>query len=162
MLTYMATLEDLVAMGHLLPHRADLDNGELPDRAVYFDPAFDSGFGAKLPLLSRLHGRKLTPHEQAEQLLYDFVIGRPMAYSVDYRKLDPLSAHAWELKTPDVRLFGWFPRRANLVIVSGELKDNLPTFKAYSPFIQEVIAFRGGLDLDEPKSVTGVTHDEIL
>ncbi len=158
----MATLAHLVATGNLAAHEPDLDDDELPDRAVYFAPAFDAGFGAQLVSVGCLHGRKITPYEQVEQILYEFIIGRPMTYGIHYRKLDPVMSHVWELKTPDVRLFGWFPRKSNIVIVCGDLKDNLTNFKSYAPFIAQVVAFRDVLDLDEPKAITGVRHNEVL
>ena len=104
----------------------------------------------------------MTPHEQVEQIFFDFVIGRPLAYGVHYRKLDPLAAHTWELKTEDMRLFGWFAHKAHFVAVCGAPKKAIRKFKDYAPFIRCVVQFRTTLDLDEPKAVTGVNHDAIL
>lgn len=162
LLTYMATLEHLAATDKLLKHEPDLDENELSERIAYFSPAFDQWLDAFLRQLASRAGRHLTPFEQAEQILYEFVAGQPMAYSVHYRKLEPLTAHVWELKTPDVRLFGWFPKRAIIVFVCGALKENVKKFDNYTPFIQEVIAFRDALDLDHPKAITGVGRHEVL
>jgi hypothetical protein len=158
----MATLEHLAATNKLLKHEPDLDDHELPERIAYFAPDFDEWLEAGLWSLDAKRGRDLTPFEQVEQILYEFVIGHPMAYSVDYRKLEPLRVHVWELKTPDVRLFGWFPRKATIVLVCGTLKENVNKFKAYTPFVEAVAAFRNAIDLDEPKSVTGVRQNEVL
>jgi hypothetical protein len=111
----MATLEYLLATSHLIKHEPDLDHDELPERIICFAPSFTAWLNETLATIGRRQRRQLTPYEQVEQILYEFVIGRPMAYSVDYRKLDPpILAHVWELKTPDVRLFGWFARRGHL------------------------------------------------
>lgn len=158
----MATLEHLAAAGNLLKHEPDLDDSELSNRIAYFSPAFDNWLATTLRPLGSRAGRHLAPFEQAEQILYEFVIGQPMAYSVHYRKLEPLTTHVWEIKTPDVRLFGWFPRRANIVLVCGSLKENVTHFRDYAPFIQEVISFRDSLDLDDPKAITGVGRHEVL
>jgi hypothetical protein len=99
---------------------------------------------------------------QAEQICYDYVLGRPLAYSVDYRKLDPLTSHVWELKTPDVRIFGWFSLKRNFVAVCGSLKKGVPKYKKYEPFIRAVTDFRAALDLDEPKAITGVNHNDVI
>ena len=155
----MATILHLADIGKLDCHTADLEDWEFPERYVYFAPGMSdwiSGLEGKL----RVPGRNLTPKEQVEQLLYDFVIGRPMAYDVDRKKLEPHGNHVWELKTPDVRLFGWYVVKKCMVIVCGELKRNLTKNPAYKPFINQVVAFREGLDLDPPKFITGVTaHD---
>lgn len=158
----MATLEDLIAAGKIAKHEADLENHELPERVVYFAPEFDAWSGGVLSGLGCQHGRNRTPYEQTEQILYEFVIGRRLAYGSAYHPLDPLSAHVWELKTPDVRLFGWFPQRGHLIIVCGELKENLRKISDYAPHVGKVVAFRDALDLDEPKAVTGVRQNEVL
>jgi hypothetical protein len=158
----MATLEHLAATDKLISHDPDLENDEFPERFAYFAPDFDDWLAQTLAGLGRRHGRNRTPHEQAEQILYDFIIGRRLAYGSSYHPLDPLASHVWEFKTPDIRLFGWFPRRRHFVIVCGELKDNLKKRADYAPYIAGVVAFRDGLDLDEPKAVTGVRQDEVL
>ena len=96
--------------------RPDLDNHELPQRLAYFAPEFDEWLETNLRPLDAIRGRQLTPFEQAEQLLYEFTVGSPMAYDVDYKKLEPLTKHVWEFKMPDVRLFGWFAKRAAFVV----------------------------------------------
>jgi hypothetical protein len=158
----MATLEHLAAADKLLKHEPDLNDHELPERVAYFAPDFDDWLDTTLRPMECRYGRKLSPFEQAEQFLYEFVVGRPMAYSVHYRKLEPITVHVWELKTPDVRLFGWFPKKATIVLVCGTLKENVKAFKQYAPFIQMVVAFRDLLNLDPPKAITGVAHHEIL
>jgi hypothetical protein len=158
----MATLEHLAATDKLLKHEPDLDDRDLPERIAFFAPEFDGWLETVLRPLDPLRGRQLSPFEQAEQIMYEFVIGRPMAYSVDYRKLDPLPAHVWELKTTDVRLFGWFAKKAIFVLVCGELKAHLKKRREYTPFVERVVVFRRRLDLDEPKAITGVRHHEVL
>ena len=59
---------------------------------------------ATLKLASRDRGRDLWPWEQVEQLLFDFVVGRPLSYDTQRKKLDPLTQHVWELKTEDCTL----------------------------------------------------------
>jgi hypothetical protein len=157
----MATLEHLVDRDNLIRHEPDLEDDEFAERYVYFAPDFDAGLGT-LADVGCLHGRNRTPYEQVEQLLYDFVIGRRLAYGSSYHPLDPLTSRVWVLKTPDVRLFGWFPKRRHFVITCREFKDNLKNFTAYTPYVQHVADFRSALDLDEPKAVTGVSQSEVL
>jgi hypothetical protein len=85
-----------------------------------------------------------------------------MAFGVNYRKLEPHAEHVWELKTIDVRLFGWLATKGTIILVCGTLKENVKNYKLYAPFIQEVIAFRDALDLNPPKVITGVRYHEIL
>ncbi len=117
---------------------------------------------ATLKLASRDRGRDLWPWEQVEQLLFDFVVGRPLSYDTQRKKLDPLTQHVWELKTEDVRLIGWFPRRKCFVAVCGRMKREIQRAKLYAPCINNVGWFRSQLGLDEPKSVVGMRYDDIL
>lgn len=151
----MATLEHLRATGQLIKHKPALERDEMPSRVVYFSPGFDTWLKADLMPVPRLNGRATTPYEQAEQALYEFIIGRPLAYDVTHRKLDPHSQHVWEFKPPDVRLFGWPPQKGNIVLVRGALKKDVPKHKFYAPYITSVCDFRTKLDLDEPKSIEG-------
>jgi len=161
-LTYMATLEHLIATGKLKKHEPDLEDAELPERVVCFTPELDTWLYDVLRIASRDRGRDLTPFEQTEQIFYDFVIGRPMAYSIHIRQLDPLRQHVWELKTTDVRILGWFPKKAHFVAVCGALKKVIPRAKHYAPLINSVVDFRATLDLDEPKSIEGATLNVVL
>jgi hypothetical protein len=158
----MATLEHLVATGRLLQHAPDLEDSEQVERVLYLAPEFDEWLGTTLYALGRKQGRNRTPYEQAEQMLYEYVIGRRLAYGTGFHPLDPLAAHVWEVKTPDVRLFGWFARRSHMILVCGDLKDHLRTHAAYAPYVARVLAYRNALDLDEPKAVVGVRHNEVL
>jgi hypothetical protein len=157
----MATLEHLADNDKLIRHDPGLEDDEFPERYIYFAPDFDAQLDA-LAQVGCLHGRNRTPYEQADQILYDFIIGRRLAYGSEYHPLDPLAHHTWEFKTPDLRLFGWFPKRRHFVIVCREFKDNLKKFADYAPHIQRVVDFRNALDLDEPKAVTGVNQNEVL
>ncbi len=89
-------------------------------------------------------------------------MGRPLAYGQDCRKLEPPPADIWELKTEDVRLVGWAPRRTCLIVVRGCMKKNLQKFKDYGPLVQAARDFRDGLDLDPPKAIRGVALNDVF
>lgn len=160
----MATLEHLCSpsVRALDKEEADLDDGELPLRLVYFAPGARTRIVGKLQPLPRVRGRNTTPLEQFEQIIYEFAAGKPLAYSVDRRKLDPLEQDVWELKTPDVRIFGWVARKAHFIIVDGEPKDKVSRYKLYAPYVRAVVTFRGQLDLDPPKAVGGMDYDALF
>jgi hypothetical protein len=161
-LTYMATLEQLESGGILHRYDADLSHFEMPERCITHTPDFWTWFETVLKQRPKKRGRDLSPYEQVEQIFYDFIIGRPMAYSVDYRKLEPIPQNTWELKTLDVRVFGWLTRKRHFLAVCGDLKDNLTSAKLYKPHIKAVTDFRTALNLDDPKAVTGVSANDVL
>jgi len=158
----MATLAHLLVAGKLHSYTPMLEPHEMPSRFVYFTPEARAWFEHTLMVAPSDRGKHLSPVEEADLLLTDFVIGRPMAYSLDYRKLDPLGHHVWELKTIDVRLIGWFPRKATFIAVCGRLKRELKRAGLYQPCILHTTWFRANLDLDEPRAITGVNHHDVL
>lgn len=158
----MSTLAQLADLKKLKKHEPDMERDEFPDRHAYLSLEASAWMEATLVSERRDRGRDLTPYEQVDQMLYDFIIGRPLAYDQQRKKLDPLTQHVWELKTEDVRLIGWFPKRKNFVVVCGQMKRDLPKARLYGPCIRHTIWFRENLDLDEPKSVTGVRYNDIL
>jgi hypothetical protein len=151
----MATLEQLVREGTLKRYHVDLEPDEQPARYLYATPEFESWFANVLSGVPRDRGRDLTPAEQVDQCFYEFIVGEPMAYGLDCRKLDPLMDHVWELKTIDVRIFGWFPKKATFLMASGELKLRLRSFKAYAPYVKQVVSIRNAMPLDPPKALEG-------
>lgn len=157
----MATLEHLATIGKLKKHEPELEQNEFPDRHFYMAPGVDAWASSILANAAHVRGRDLSPLEQVEQLVHDFVVGRPINY-FQRRKFDLPILHVWELKTPDVRLLGWFPRKKHFVMVCGEMKANLLSARLYKPYIAGVVAFRDNLDLDEPKSLTEGVYSDVF
>ncbi|MDP3161036.1 MAG: hypothetical protein Q8N31_13530 [Reyranella sp.] len=160
-MTYMATIGDLENAGKLIGHDADLESHEFPTRWIHLAPQALAWLTTVLPSESADGGRKISPYEQVEQIFYEYVIGRPMAYARDRKKLNPVGYHVWEFKTPDARLFGWLPKRRHFIVVCGQMKRHLTNNKDYAPYVEKVVHFRSTLDLDEPKFLTGVLPNDI-
>lgn len=158
----MATLDDLTTTGALIKHTPFLERNELPMRVAYLAPAFDNVLDDTWRTMDCVRGSQLSPYEQIEQMFYELVIGRVMSYNVGFKKLDPVSASVWELKTRDVRIFGWFPARAHFVAVCAQLRSLMPNRADFSPFVDEVLAFRSALNLDEPKAITGTKYSDVF
>lgn len=148
----MATLEHLISIGTLLRYEADLDVDELPHRYLYVSPTVDRWLERILPGLPRDRSRQLTPSQQVDVILRDFVLGRPLNYGRDHRRLEPHADQVWELKSEDLRLFGWYVREEMFVVVEGHMRKELRPKSAYTPVIERVVAFRAALDMDEPKT----------
>ncbi len=161
-LTYMATLAYLVDAGTIEQYYAPLENTEMPERRVYFSHAASSMLQQTLPNELRDRGRNLTPLEQVEQSLYEFIVGQPLTYSVTCRKLDPLGTGIWELKTEDVRLIGWIPERFAFLVNAVVMKKALQKNAHYSPYIRDAVAFRDQLNLNEPKFLGGVNIRDLV
>jgi hypothetical protein len=160
-LTYMATLEHLWAEGTLIRFEADLEPREMPNRIIYMAAEFDAWIEDILyDEQPDDEDRAIDPYEQVESIFDDFVKGRPMVYGVHKKLLRPETKGVWSLRTPDVRVFGWFPARGTFLAVCGDMKRNLKKPTAYRAHIDRVADLRDALPLDEPKSIPGTRPDE--
>jgi hypothetical protein len=61
----------------------------------------------------------------------------------------------WELKTPDLRLFGWFHVKDCFICGALDTAFNVKNSNLYKGYANEVGHFRDELPLDEPKYLTG-------
>lgn len=151
----------LESSGVLHRYETDLERDELPERLLYCTDGFRDWFGRVLPTLKRDRGT-LTPQEQVERQFHDFVLGRPQVYNQGVKSLDPMIDGVWEMKTSDVRIFGWFAARNCFIAVNGALRSDLVPRSRFAPFVAEVKQMRDSLDLDEPKFLTGGAPRDVL
>ncbi|WP_040849926.1 hypothetical protein [Nitrospirillum viridazoti] len=158
----MATLEQIAARGDISNYEIDLEADEHAEALFYYAPVFATNHDEKLSHLGRKAGRKESPSEQVYSIIREFIIGRRLVYDVQRKRLVPDSNYVWEMKTQDVRIFGWFPRKSVFVAVDVELKDNLLEHDKYDPFINAVVSFRDALDLDPPKFLTGISANDLF
>jgi hypothetical protein len=104
----------------------------------------------------------IRPNQQTYQLMKDFIRGADL-FSDDWfpKPLMPRdNAHGiWELRTPDLRFFGWFVRRGVLIVASVETKVRLVQHKLYDGHREQAVVMRDNLDLDEPKFLNGEQSD---
>ena len=82
---------------------------------------------------------------QLEQEFHGFRYGFGLTFGTDTRRLEPVDSSVWELKTPDLRIFGWFPAVNYFVAHLGEAKANLTDWDSYKPYVDEVVRFRESL-----------------
>lgn len=104
----------------------------------------------------------MTPAEQLITRLLQWITGKPMVYDRMFKGLIPASDGVWELKTADLRIFGWLYRPREFIAVCGGYADHYkePTkIKDYADDKRAVIHARNTLPLDPPKFVTGAFND---
>ncbi|UWQ14588.1 hypothetical protein K3556_01470 [Aliiroseovarius sp. M344] len=155
-MTYMATIEKLCIDKKLEKVSGLLDRGEMPLRAIYLLPAAAEWMRNVLPGLKAdgFNDGAVSPNQQAFVLLRDFVVGRDMFADDMYPKPmrpDDVDHGIWELRTADLRFFGWFVRKGCFVVSSVETKEKLLLHKLYAGHREQAIQRRNALDLDDPK-----------
>lgn len=160
----MATAQQLEASGELVRIEVELDDDEVPLRLVYALPRVIDWMKNVLPSLETdgyVAGAN-RPAEQAEALIYDVIIGKsPLAMAP--RCMKPTEAGIWELRTFDLRFFGFFWRKGVFVMTSAETKAKCLKHQGLASGHRNfAILQRGRLDLDPPKFVPGSTIDDVL
>jgi hypothetical protein len=159
----MATAQGLAGCSLLVRVEIALDPDEQPQRMVYVLPAVRDWMATVLPNLASdgYFPGAATPFEQADALLYDFVIGKP-AFEMAPRCMRPCERGVWELRTYDLRFFGFFWRRGIFIATSADTKARCKTPGAYAQHRSNAVRTRDELDLDPPKFMTGSDPDDIL
>ena len=160
----MATIAKLVSDGELVEIVPDLDPGVCPARYLYALPRFTEFLDA-LPSLISSWNLEQTPAQQFDDLLNEFLGTEPFTVDLRFKPLRPLSDpwHGiWELKTPDIRIFGWFAERNKFIAVSGLETWKVKEHRLYAGCRDEVIRVRNNLALDEPKFVTGKDYHDVI
>ncbi len=153
----MSTIPTLVRLGVLNPIDPALDEDQSVERCIY---AMDRPYIwliQHLPTLATSIDADLTPAQQADNLFAEFCAGEPLDFDGRFKCLFPAeNDHGiWELKTPDIRVFGWFYRRDVFMISDVNDATFIKTHNLYGGLRNQAVAARDALDIDPPKYVPG-------
>ena len=155
----MGTITTLVAERKLIRVTMQLGRGQDHERKLYTYPDCAAWMRDAVPKM--VTGRcksPMTPKEQLRQLFRQWMAGEAMAYDRRFRDLLPLDNFVSEMKTDDLRIFGWIYRPREFIAVCGGYADDYkePTkTKFYNDDMREVLARREVIDLDGDKYATG-------
>jgi hypothetical protein len=145
-LTYKASLHTLcegLRMTEYRPNASRLQ-GDLW-RYVFLTPECVSWVKGALRTISKSDTAYAAPWAQLEAKLRSYCDGIPLRYQ-DLHISKPQERGVWEIKTVDVRVFGWFPDKDYLILHTGEDAQSLhDDLMLYKPFIDATTAYRDGL-----------------
>lgn len=156
----MPTPQTLEEQGLLIKIEVELDDDEQPQRLIYAHPRAAAWLENILPGLETdgyVPGA-LRPEEQADTLFYQFVIGAA-AMQMPPNFLDPKPDGVWELRTHDLRLFGWFWKKGVFILTSIEQAKRCKDLNLYPGHRDQAKHDRDTIDLDAPKFITGRLED---
>ncbi len=156
----MATPDKLATLTRIT---VPLGRREFDDRKFYAMPSFVRFLQEILPgATTGVLGAVESPKAQMDTLLRKWNSGKPMAYSRAFSNLKPTVRGVWEMKTADLRVFGWIYRPKVFIAAFAGFADdyksqggNLPK-ESYADARDRVVWIRDRLDLDPPAFVTGV------
>jgi hypothetical protein len=159
----MTTIADLVADGAIMKIEVELSPRDQPLRLLYGTPQFVEWLqqildGAEPP---RLLGTT-TPAQQIDDLFHSFLSGQPLVFTRQFRVVRAEDNAVWELKTPDVRIFGWFMARDCFVAVFGNWADTIKEHDLYRGYRIAIRRLRRELRIDATLCVKGIDPDDVL
>lgn len=96
-----------------------------------------------------------SPEQQADDLFYSFLSGDPEISEWVPHPMRPHEHGVWELRTADLRFFGWFWRRGVFIISAADQKSRCEQYGLYEGYRDQCMRDRDSLDLDPPPFVNG-------
>lgn len=158
----MATVIELSRQGKLFKLDPALDGGEQEYRVLYASPRLRSWIEGTLPGLGSTWKIEQSPVEQLDALLQVYASGEPLVFGHSLKPLTHLGDGVWELKTADIRIFGWFSARDWFIGDAADTAERIKHHKLYRGYANQVVRFRAGLDLCEPKFVAGDDPNDVV
>jgi hypothetical protein len=163
-LTQIATVAHLVETGAIIKIDVDLGPQEQPMRLLYGTPDFIRWLERLLLPGADTAVRlgEATIAEQVDNLFHTFVSGRPLIPVRQFRVVREEKRPVWELKTPDLRIFGWFMQKDCFVGVFGDRADKVKDHNLYRGYRIAIRRLRRELGVDVTLCVEGNAASEVL
>lgn len=158
----MATILELVARGDLVKLDPQLDPDEQEFRLVYFVRRVSMGLPAQLEQMQSLKNIEQSSAEQLDEILYNFTSGKPLGYPRDFHEMYHRGEGFWELRTADVRVFGFFPQKDWFVCTDVADKNRLMQFRLTNQYVAQGKRRRAELDLDHPGWIESVEPRDVV
>lgn len=152
----MATLEELCDARELIRVTLQLERDELQVRSLLALPHVVRWMEEQLPEIEADFSDSVqSPLEQMDDLLHEFLCSEDMSYYERSHSMQPKDPGIWELKTKDLRLFGWFVRRGVFVVGNVDTAFRCKYHGLYAGYRDDVVRRRDALNLDAPKFIVG-------
>jgi hypothetical protein len=159
----MATLLQLCDTNQLVRINPVLSPSALEERFIYLLPRAKEWFEKVLPEELPNWNREETPLYQMDGLLEMFCSGKSLAIDHSFKHLFFRDAEGiWELKTADIRIFGWFPEKDRFIASACGLADHVKEHNLYHGFCTQAKRDRDLLDLDPPKFIPGGDPNDVV
>lgn len=160
----MATLLDL-AQGSpppLVRYDPQFERSQQEFRCLFASQRLQAWIAQTLPGMASRLGLELSPQEQVVALLDLFCSDDPLTIDQHFKPLHCRGQGVWELRTPDIRIFGWFPQKDHFVGVEANDATFIKQHDLYTGYIRQVVRFRDNLNLDEPKFISNTEPKDVV
>jgi hypothetical protein len=160
----MATFEKLLKDGLVTPVVLKLRRGQFYERKLYALPECVDWMKTIPHMATGRIASDMTPQEQFVERVRQWLAGEHMEDDRRFHDMRPKDHHVWELKTSDLRIFGWMYRPRQFIAARGGFADDFKGQTRTKSYDQEknlVVKLRNDLPLDGDKFVTGEFHELI-
>ena len=161
-LTFMATVLQLAVAEKLLKLDASLEDNEQEWRAIYVLPVMRPRLEKDLPDWVSEWKVEVSPIQQLDALLEIYCSGETLTFGPQFKPIRHVKDGIWELKTPDLRIFGWFHIKDCFIAGAIDLAFNVKSHGLYAGYAGVVARYRDQLDLNEPKFVPGENPNDVV
>jgi hypothetical protein len=151
----MATLIELCGTGELYKLDPQLEANEQEWRMIYLSPDLRLWLEKDLPNLEATWSTEIDPTQQLDALVEEYCSGCTLYYGPQFHPIRHVQDGIWELKTPDLRIFGFFHVRDCFIGWRAGHTDFIKKHDLYYGFAGETAGFRARLNLNDPKFVPG-------
>jgi hypothetical protein len=158
----MATVLELALGGRLFKLDPALEGNETEWRFIHASPRFRERAEKELRNWKSTWRVEVNPTQQLDALIEAFCSGETLTFGPQFKPLVHLKDGIWQLKTPDLRIFGWFCKKDHFIAGTMDLTFNVKSHNLYAGYAGEVERFRTQLDLNEPKFVSGEDPNVIV
>jgi hypothetical protein len=160
----MATLLDLAGGRAPVLFKLDpgFEDGSQEFRCILASQKLKIWIEQELPNLVSPLGIQISPQEQLFALVDVFYSDETLTYGGHFKPLRCRGQGVWELRTEDLRIFGWFPLKDHFIGVVANDATYIKEHRLYEGYIGEVVRFRNQLDLVEPKFIQGKDSNNVV
>ena len=160
----MPTPDDAVAAGQLYKIDGGLDAAEQVQRLLYAMPRAVRWMNDKLEGLDAdgYHENAQSPMMQTDDLFYTFVSGGVIESDWPPHVMRPPREGVWELRTADLRFFGWFWRKGIFIISAVDQAVRCKKFRLYAGYRKQCVRDRQSFGFDGEPFVIGESINEVL
>ncbi len=100
---------------------------------------------------------------QLKAELDGFCRGDWLVLGSDFHRLEPIENFVWQLKTSDLRLFGWFVRKDWLILHTGADANILhKKYSKFAPYVTDTVSFRESLGEMFSKPITSGKASDVI
>jgi hypothetical protein len=151
----MATVLELALAQRLFRLDPALEQNEKEWRFIHTSPRFREREQKELRTWESTWKIEENPTQQLDALVEVFCSGETLTFGPQFKPLTHIKDGIWELKTADLRIFGWFCKKDHFIAGTMDLAFNVKKHDLYGGYAGEVERFRDQLDLNEPKFIPG-------